>query len=148
MYKFSMEPLLKHRKYLEDLQKQELGEFKRILVDEKKKLKIYQKAKDRLLKELYVKQQEGITASENLLYFDFIDQLSTDLDKQKERLLDLENKIYQKHYDLINAMKNRKTLDRLKENEMNEYRHEILVKEQEFLNEVGINSYNRRMCRE
>ena len=145
MYKFSMEPLLKHRKYIEDLQTQELGELKRMLIDEKKKLEVYQKAKDKLLKELYVKQQEGITASENLLYFDFIDQLSTDLDKQKERLLDLENKIYQKHYDLINAMKNRKTLDRLKENEMNEYRHEILVKEQEFLNEVGINSYNRRM---
>lgn len=145
MYKFSMEPLLKHRKYIEDLQKQELGEFKRMLVDEKKKLKVYQKAKDKLLKELYVKQQEGITASENLLYFDFIDQLSIDLDTQKERLLDIENKIYQKHYDLINAMKNRKTLDRLKENEMNEYRHEILGKEQELLNEVGINSYNRRM---
>lgn len=145
MYKFSMEPLLKHRKYIEDLQKQELGDFKRMLVDEKKKLKVYQKAKDKLLKELYVKQQEGITASENLLYFDFIDQLSIDLDKQKERLLDIENKIYQKHSDLINAMKNRKTLDSLKENEMNEYRHEILGKEQELLNEVGINSYNRRM---
>ncbi len=145
MYKFSMEPLLKHRKYIEDIQKQELGEFKRMLVDEKKKLKVYQKAKDKLLKELYVKQQEGITASENLLYFDFFDQLSIALDKQKERLLDIENKIHQKHYDLISAMKNRKTLDRLKENEMNEYRHEILVKEQEFLNEVGINSYNRRM---
>ncbi|MEA3280423.1 MAG: flagellar export protein FliJ [Thermodesulfobacteriota bacterium] len=145
MYKFSMEPLLKHRQYIEDIQKQDLSEFKRMLVDEKKKLKVYQKAKDKLLKELYVKQQEGITASENLLYFDFFNQLSIGLDKQKERLLDIENKIYQKHCDLINAMKNRKTLDRLKENEMNEYRHEILVKEQEFFNEVGINTYNRRM---
>ena len=117
--------------------------FKRSLVDEKKKLKDYEKARNSLLVKLQQKQRESITVSENLLYLDFLIRLASDLDKQRDRVLDIEKKFDQKRDDLIAAMKERKTLEKLKEKQLKAYNHKLMKNEQDFMNEAGINMFNR-----
>jgi flagellar FliJ protein len=148
MYKFTLEPVLNHRKIIEEELQKELADLKRRLVDEKRKLETYERAKSRSLAELQQKQEEGITAPEILLYESFIERLSRDLDKQKERVLGAEQKVDQKLEDLVAATKRRKTLDKLKEKGLEKYRRELLKNEQDFLNEVAVNRFNRRMNEE
>lgn len=117
--------------------------FKVTLVDEKKKLKDYEKARDSLLVKLQQKQRESITVSENLLYLDFLVCLASDLDKQRDRVLDIEKKFDQKRDDLIAAMKERKMLEKLKDKQLNAYNYKLMKNEQDFMNEAGINIFNR-----
>ena len=143
MYNFTLQSLLNHRKFIEETLQKELSLFKRSLVDEKKKLKDYEKARNSLLVKLQQKQRESITVSENLLYLNFVVCLTSDLDKQRDRVLDIEKKFDQKRDDLIAAMKERKTLEKLKEKQLKAYNHKLMKNEQDFMNEAGINMFNR-----
>lgn len=147
MYKFTIQPLLNHRKFIEEILQKELSLFKRLLADEKKKLKDYEKARNRFLVELRQKQRESITVSENHLYFNFLVRLASDLDKQRDIVLEVEKKFDQKRDDLIEAMKNRKMLEKLKEKHLKAYNHKLMKNEQDFLNETAINMFNLR-CRQ
>lgn len=145
MYQFTMEPLLNHRKSKENKLRKEWEVCKKCLIEENRRLKTYKKEINRVFGEMQQKQKEGITASENLLYFDFMDSLSRDLDKQKQKLSEVEKKYNQKRESLIEAVKDRKMLEKLKEKEFFEYSREIKKKEQEFINEVAVSQFNRRM---
>ena len=118
--------------------------FKRSLADEKKKLKNYEKVRNRFLVELRQKQRESITVSENLLYFNFLVRLTSDLDKQRDIVLEVEKKFDRKRDDLIEAMKNRKMLEKLKDKHLKAHNHKLIKNEQDFLNEAVINMFNRR----
>ena len=144
MYNFTLQPLLNHRKFIEDTLQKELSLFKRLLAGEKKKLKDYEKARDKFLVELRQKQRESITVSENLLYFNFFVRLMSDLDRQRDIVLEVEKKFDQKRDDLIEALKNRKMLEKLKDKQLKAYNHKLMKNEQDFLNETAINMFNRR----
>jgi len=143
MYNFTLQALLNHRKFIEETLQKELALFKRSLIDEKKKLKDYEKVRNSLLVKLQQKQRESITVSENLLYLDFLVRMGSDLDKQRDRVLDIEKKFDRKRADLIEAVKAKKTLEKLKEKQLNEYNHKLMKNEQDFMNEAGINMFNR-----
>ncbi|MBW1940994.1 MAG: flagellar export protein FliJ [Deltaproteobacteria bacterium] len=144
MYQFTLEPLLNHRKSVEDNLQKELGVCKTCLAEENRKLRTYKKEKNRVLGEMQQKQQEGITVSENLLYFDFIDRLSRDLDKQKQRLSEVKKKYNRKHNELIEAVKKRRILEKLKEKQLDEYNQRLEKSERNFINEVAISQFNRK----
>jgi flagellar FliJ protein len=144
VYKFTLEPLLNHRKSEEENLQKELGVCKRLLAEENRKLRTYKKEKNRVLGEMQQKQQEGITVSENLLYFDFIDRLSRDLDKQKQRLSEVKKIYNRKHNELIEAVKKRKMLGKLKEKQLGEYNQKLKKTERNFINEVAISQFNRK----
>ena len=148
MYKFTLQPLLNHRQSIEETLQKELSAFKRLLADEKKKLTDYERARNRFLVELQQKQRESITVSENLLYFNFLVRLDSDLDGQRDIVLDVERKFDRKRDDLIKAMKDRKTLDKLKEKRLKAYNYKLMKNEQDFLNEAAITIFNRKCQQE
>ena len=143
MYKYTLEPVLSHRKTLEENLQKEMAVCKRLLANEKKRLWIFEKSRTNLLKEMQQKQQENITISEIILYLSFIEQLSKDLEKQKERVSEFENEMEQKREDLVEAMKNRKTLEKLRDKGLDAYRQDMMRKEQGFMDEMAINGFNR-----
>lgn len=145
MYRFGLEPVLNHRKLVEDNLQREVATVKKLLADEKRKLRAYRKAKDRVLEELQHKQRENPTVSEILLYVHFLDRVSREVERQKERVLEVEKSYDQKREDLVEAMKKKKTLEKLKEKRLVEYRHELGREEQKQMNEVGIGQYIRNV---
>jgi len=145
MPKFALEPVLNYRKFLEEILQKELAILKKILTEEKKKLWCYNKVKKKLLERLQQKRTENIAVPELLLYVGFIDRVSRDLEKQRKRLLEAEKKFDQKLKDLTEAMKKKKMLDKLKENWWLNYRQGLIKCELDYLNEVAINRFNRRV---
>jgi len=144
MYKFRLEPVLKQRKNIEETLQKELTEVDRELAAENNRLSLYRKSKSKLAAEIYKKQTLGITASENLLYQTFITRLMGELQEQEQKVLKIKKYLVKKRHELVEAMKKRKTLDTLKEKQMEEYSKDMLKRELDFLNEVAINRFIRQ----
>jgi len=144
MYKFSLEPVLKHRKLLEqDLQK-DFAALKRQLLVERERLSDFERVRDRFSGELQEKQVKSISVSDILLYTDFLQQVSKEIEKQSEKIREAEKSVDQKREELIGAMKNRKTIDRLREKGLKAHLQNLAKKEQNLMNEAAINIFNKK----
>ncbi|UCF85777.1 MAG: flagellar export protein FliJ [Desulfobacteraceae bacterium] len=148
MYNFNLEPVLKHRKLVEENLQKELAVLKLSLVNERKRLQTYKESRSKFLVELHRKQEEGTTISDVFLYLPFIEQLSKDIEKQNKTVSDLEKDVEQKRQDLVEASKKKKTLEKLKDKGLKAYKQEMIKNEQEFLNEVAVNQFNGKIRRE
>ena len=144
MYKFNLESLLNHRKYSEEIRQKELAESKRLLSDERKKLRDYKIEKEKYWTQLQQKQKKGNSVSEIRVYVDYIQRLSKDIEGQRQRVLAAKKKNDQMRMALIEAMKKRKILDKLKAQGIKEYRQMTQKKEQDFMNEIAVNQHNRK----
>jgi len=126
----------------ENLQR-ELAVLKELLLVEQQKLKDYKNNRSALLGELEQKQSHGVAISEISLYVRFIEQLSGNMTKQEETVRIVQEQVDKKRQDLIEATKKKKILERLKEKALRAYEQLLRKKEEDFLNEVGINQFNR-----
>ncbi len=145
MYKFNLETVLNQRKSVAEGLQKELADFKKKLADERRLLAVFKKAKKAASKELQREKMKSITVFEIRLYVNFIEQLSGDIEKQEEKVSDAKKICDEKRENLIEAMKNRKAIEKLKEKGFKQYQHEVAKKEQVFLNEVAINLFNQKI---
>lgn len=144
MYKFSLQSLLNHRKHIEENLDKELGRIKRMVNNEKRRLENIIKERMKCREELQKKQGDGNKVNEIILYFNYLDKLSKDIGKQKRCLKDVEREYDIKRSELIEAMKKRKTLERLKEKEMKAFNYSEMKVEQNIINEVAANRFIRK----
>ena len=144
MYKFSLEPVLKYRKLLEEDLQKDFAVLKRQLLDEKVRLSNFEQVRDRFSGELQQKQVKSISVSDILLYTDYLQEVSKEIKKQSKRILEAEKSVDQKREELVGAMKNRKTIDRLREKGLKAHVQELSKKEQNLMNEAAINIFNKK----
>ena len=144
MYKFSLEPVLKYRKLLEEDLQKDFAVLKRQLLDEKVRLSNFEQVRDRFRGELQQKQMKNFNVSDILLYTDFLQEVSKEIEKQSKKILEAEKSVDQKREDLVGAMKNRKIIDRLREKGLKAHVQELSKKEQDLMNEAAINIFNKK----
>lgn len=144
MYQFNLEPLLNHRRYQVEILQKELADLKIRLDAQKDKLWLLRQKKRNTVLLLQEKQTDGRPASEIKLYIDFVEQLSKEMEAQKQNVLEAERNFSLKRQDLIAAMKKRKILDRLKEKGLQAYEREQLKKERNLLDEVAAHQFNHK----
>jgi flagellar FliJ protein len=144
MYKFSLQSLLNHRKHIEENLDKELSLVKRTMNVEKRRLERIIQEKIKCQHRVQKKQSSGKKINEIILCFNYLDKLSKDIAMQTSRLKDVKKEYQIKRGELIEAMKKRKTLDRLKEKEMKEFNCSQMKVEQEIINEVAANQFTRK----
>ena len=137
MYQFNLEPLLNHRRYLEEVLQKELADLKIRLDAEKDK-------KRKTVLQLQEKQTDGRPASEIKLYVDYLEQLLKEVEAQRKKVMEAERLFSLKRQDLVAAMKKRKILDRLKAKGLQAYEQEQLKKERNFMDEVAGHQFNHK----
>jgi len=137
MYKFSLGPVLNHRKFLEENLQKELGPLKKQLVDKKNKLAKLKDSRRQFRSEWQSKQQQTMTVSESLLYVRFFEKISGKITQQTEHVSEAENAVDAKRADLIEAVKKRKALEILKEKGFKRYQQRILLNERNFIDEMA-----------
>jgi len=145
MYRFKLEPGLNHRRLVEETLQKDLAILKMALIDENERLITYEESRVKLLEELQQIQKKDTTTSDILLYLPFIEQVSKDIERQKKRVLELEKKAEQNLKDLLEATKRKKALQKLKEKAFKAYNQKLIKNEQDFLNEVAVSQFNRRI---
>ena len=144
MYRFNLEPLLNHRRYLEEVLQKELANLKIRLVAETDKLWVLREKKRKTALQLQEKQTDGRPASEIKLYVDYLEQLLKEMEAQRKKALEAERLFSLKRQDLVAAMKKRKILDRLKAKGLQAYEQEQLKKERNFMDEVAGHQFNHK----
>ena len=144
MYKFNLQSLLNHRKHIEENLEKELGRIKRSVNNEKRRLENIKKEKIKFGEKIHKNQEDGKKVNEIIVCFNYLDKLSKDIDEQQRCLKNVEKKYDIKRSELIEAMKKRKTLERLKEKEMKAFNYSEMKVEQNIMNEVAANRFIRK----
>ncbi len=144
MYTFKFEALLKHRIFLEDRLKKEFASIQRELAMEKNILEGKKSKQESTILELDHRKKDGMNAKEITMFQRFISCLSSEIKQQDKIVMDLDAKLEEKRDMLIEAGKNRKILEKLKERGIKAYKTRLLKEEFNFVNEIAVNRYHRK----
>ena len=98
------------------------------------------KAQERLARKL----SRCTTAADLITYQSYLHRLADDLEKQKKLVAAAQQKVDKKQAMLIDALKARKILDKLKEKQSLAYDQRLTRNEQIFMNEVAGSRHLRR----
>ncbi len=143
MYKFGLEPVLNHRKALEEGIQRELAAAERLAAQERKSLAVFLERRQTLLNELHRKQTKGIGVSESMIYIDFLKNFSVKIKNQGELVSAYEKDVHHKRHKLMQAVKERKCLEKLAEKGLKAHIRKALKDEQNFMNEIAVNRFVR-----
>ena len=143
-FKFSLQPVLNHRQFIEESLQKEFAHLQRRLTAEQEQLDCQEQQQQQLTFDLEQMQRQATTSSKLLLYVDFLEQLKADIKHQQQIIADLNQQTALKREELLEAMKNRKALEKFKEKKLAQHREQMLSKEQAFLDEIGVNRHGRR----
>jgi flagellar protein FliJ len=145
MYKFPLAAVLNHRKFLEDQLKKDLSLLKKELYVATNRLSELKDQNHRLAIEIKTKMEMGTVVSELLFNIEYIEKLLMDIDSQKKMVDQIAIKVNMKRSEVIEGMKNRRTLEKLEEKGLESYRQALLNKEQSFINEMASVRFNKKM---
>lgn len=141
MYRFNLESLLNYRRYQEELLQKELADFKNELIQQEQKLHQLKQAWRKCSLDLHQRQKKGGPVSGLIMYFGYLDRLSMDIDNQKRRVVTCKKKFDRKRRELLEIMKKRKALEKLKEKGFLGYTQRLLKKERSFMDEAAATRY-------
>ena len=145
MYRFKLQALLNHRYHQEEVCQKEMAEARRNLTDAQDKLRCLKKDKHINIQKLHVKQKARHNVSKVIIFINYINKLSNDIEAQIQRVAKASEKVNQKRHDLITIMKKRKTLEKLKEKGRLEFEQKMMQAERKFNDEVSVTRHIRRM---
>ncbi|MBI3584291.1 MAG: flagellar export protein FliJ [Nitrospinae bacterium] len=147
MFRFRLESVLNYRRTIEENLLKELSELRRQLSLEEDRLKMMIFEKDSHINDLGSLQKGGVTLQiEDIkLYFSYLNGLELKIKNQGDIIKKCRERADKKLVEVIDAMKNRKILEVIKERGYREYTREINLKEQRLLDEIAVNRFTRDM---
>lgn len=147
MFRFRLESVLNYRRTIEENLLKELSELRRQLSLEEDRLKMMIFEKDRHINDLGSLQKGGVTLQiEDIkLYFSYLNGLELKIKNQGDIIKKCQERVDKKLAEVVDAMKNRKILEVIKERGYREYTREFNLKEQRLLDEIAVNRFTRDM---
>lgn len=142
---FRFQPVLSLKKQLEDNMKNELGKAVRKFEDEKEELKRIESDRQECLTEMEMHASNYIDVGKLKEYNSFLLYLKKNIETQKDSVHRAEGNVKSCRLELVKAVKERETLDKLKEKYRNEYAKVQLAKEQKMNDEIAGYSYNKKL---
>ncbi len=140
-YHFSLEKVLEYRWGLEREAQQELAESERKLFHEQKRLEFLHKEYGKTQLALKDKGEEILNLEELIMLSSYLYYLDRKIEEQEEIVLDSEVKVAQDQEKVKAAMQQRKTLERLKEKDYQDYLAEVNTEEGKKIDEMGLRMF-------
>lgn len=141
MFVFRLEPVLNHRKHQEERIQKEITELQLRIDENKKERQLLIDKMVRCEEEIRRLQQEGVTISEQLTYCHYIDTLKCSCRRIELEVARLCEQQEEKRLELMEAVKRRKMIEKLKEKKNLCYLEELLHTEQKLLDEAAVCRY-------
>ncbi len=142
-FKFRLEALRQYRNFQEDALQKELAQAQRERDQEVDRLQSLLDKRSRAEEDLKREQEKSTNGPHMALYDTYLNRLEGEIADQRMRVNQAENMCKQKMQELLEAMQNRKTIDKLKEKDLQAYMENLNQNEQKFLNEIAINKFAR-----
>ena len=137
MFKFRFETVLVTRRHAEETLQKDLSDARRVLAAEQAALRDKKGTRRQCLQDLRRKQQQSFRVPDIHLYGPYLERLERDIDLQQKRVAGAERKVNQKRLALVEAVKKRKILEKLKEKNEQDYLKSMTVRERKFMDEVA-----------
>jgi flagellar FliJ protein len=137
MFKFRFETLLVTRRHAEEALQKELAEARRALENEQAALRDKKNRRRQCLQDLRQKQQQSFRTPDIHLYRPYLERLERNIDLQQKRVAGAELKVNQKRLALVEAVKRRKILEKLKEKDQHAHLKSLAARERKFMDEVA-----------
>lgn len=136
-FKFSYEKLLAHKQTLEEIAQKNLAEAHRRLETAKGELNaLYQAIDDVRARSFELERQGGLSQNTGVATDEFVNGQKIRIAKQKDVVREKMMIVEQRQEELILAARERKTLEKLKENKFEEFKTEVKRKEQKEVDDM------------
>lgn len=134
-FEFKLNKVLEVRQIEEDQAQNRLLEAQQKERNIKKEILSLQDKQNDLYQ--YLRDQEGITLEENMLYRGFIQKNRQNIKNSEKSLFAQQEEVRLVRGDFLEKRKKREVLKKLKEKNYKRYYKEMLLKEQKVLDEIG-----------
>jgi flagellar FliJ protein len=142
-FNFRLQPVLEHRRRLENQAKQELARAKVAEHQAREVLTSMEVAFGDGQSDMADARRAEIDTSEVAVYQRYLDRLKQDIAEQDGIVTTLHIHSEQRRSEVIDGMKARKVVEKLKERQYQEYRIEVNRYEQKQVDEFATTRYNR-----
>ena len=143
MYRFRLETLLRRRKQIEDRRQTELSAQRVEFEQANRALQRIESLRTKIRGELKNRLTLRTTVADLIAFNTYLHRLTEDVDKQKQEVAAAQQKVDEKRDLLVDAAKNRKILDKLKEKQSLAHMQRSMRNEQNFMNEIAGNRHLR-----
>jgi flagellar protein FliJ len=143
MFTFKLQSVLDHRQMIEDNIKKELAGIRQQIIDNQKQLDVLMQKEIDTAYALKKEQTRGLASDSVVAYHVYLKNLSEQIFKQRQVIDDIKKAEADKQEALLEAMKKRQILEKLKEQGMDRYRKDVLNKERAFIDEIAVNQFVR-----
>lgn len=137
MFKFRFETLLTTRRNAEDVFQKELAEARRALAAEQAVLRDKRSTRRRCVQDLQRLHLQNFRAPDIGLYGPYLERLERDIETQQRRVVTAERKVTQKRNALLEAVKKRKVLEKLKEKGQKNHLDAEALRDRKFMDDVA-----------
>lgn len=142
---FKLEQVLNYRCEIEKMRKQEFASAKREFEHADDRLRREKERVENLSEEFCNRHGELESIQEISMYVDFFARKRVDIKNQKERLDQLGNIVNDRRAFLLDATKDKKVLESLKEQKAKEFKLLMEQKEQTFMDEISIQKMGNKL---
>jgi flagellar FliJ protein len=143
-FEFKFQPILNIKSYRENILQENLANLRRKYQSEEHKLwQLEEKTEEYMFKLREV--QTGVTSIEEILaYHNYLLRLGEDINAQKKRLDELSKEIDKALSELVKASQEKRIFEKLKERKLQAFQTEMEKQDQEFMDEIAANIYERK----
>jgi flagellar FliJ protein len=140
-YAFKLEALRRFRYHQEEVHQRAFADAQRMVEQAQKQLNDQFLLKKQTELEFQKLQNDLITGPRAGIYRSYLNQLAEHIRQCQEKLADCQKDLEQARKVLLDAMKKRKAIDKLKENEFHAYLEQLNREEVKFIDEMAINRH-------
>lgn len=140
---FELHQVLNYRTDLERLRKQEFAAARQDLDQASDKLEQQRTEAAALARDFAERNGQLNSVVELQLYADFFARKREEIKQQQERVTALDRVLENRRDDLVQATKDKKVLEALKEKKMQAFQQEMQRKERDFLDETAVQKKGR-----
>lgn len=144
MYTFKLQAVLDHRQFVEDNLNKELAQIRQQIMTARKHLDRLKRKEMHTFAELKERQADGLSSDQVVAYHAYFKRLCERIAGQKTAVDEIREKESEKQEELLEAMKRRQILEKLKEQGLERYNRVLVKKEMAFIDEIAVNRFARK----
>ena len=144
MYMFKLQPVLDHRQFVEDTLKKELAEIKHQASMARQQMAALKTKENQTVNMMRQEQRQGLASDQVVGYHAFLRQLAERIIGQQRVIARIKAREGRKQGELLDAMKNRQIMEKLREQDFDRYNRTEQKKEMNFIDEIAVNQYARK----
>lgn len=144
MFQFKLQSVLDYRLNMEEKIHNEFSNVKRYLEEQKAVLKMLMSERESLMNDLRNMKRAVLRADDVATVVGYVENIRRKEIEQKKAIHQAAEQVEKKRKELMEAVRNRKVMENLKDRQAEEYRKEMNEIEQKNSDEMSILKYGRR----